>query len=706
MERISRFRGFVMMVLLVILLSVYGVRMYALQMKGAGNVVTNSSMNTSYTTVKGARGNILDRNGNTLVSNRASYNLVFNNFVIMSSENPNEALMRLVSLCEERGIEYIDHFPVSMERPYEYIHDEFSSSWKGYFQSYLADMSIDSDISAPRLVKKLRSYCKIPKEWSDDLARRVLGLRYELALRADITNLPSYIFIEDVSNEDLNAIMELSTPGLTAEASTVREYNTKCAAHVLGAMTKIGPDEWPEYREKGYSMDAEIGDSGFERAFEEYLHGTDGELVRTVDKNGAIIKEYYRVKPKAGSNVEVTLDQNLQIAAEEALAYYVENLRLTSVDQNGNPLPGHDAKGAAVVAIEVATGDVLACASYPTYDLSRFRESDYFNELNSDPLAPMFNRALQSSQAPGSVYKMVTATAGMENGVISRYSQILTQGRYTKYDGEYGPVCLLFANRGTTHGLIDVTQALQYSCNWFFYEVGDRLSNEALDATAKSFGLGEHTGVELSESIGQRANPETKEKLYEGVSGHWYAGDQLLAAIGQSENRFTPMQLASYTATIANKGTRYACTFLNRVVSSDYSTLIKENTPQVLSTVKMSKDTQEALFEGMNKVTKSDEGGVGTAVYYYTSGPDAWYRSHPDIQVCAKTGTAEHGSGGSPNGSFVCFAPMEDPQIAIAVYIEKAGQGGYGANVANAIMEVYFSGDVASDLVTNENRVS
>ena len=447
-------------------------------------------------------------------------------------------------------------------------------------------------------------------------------------------------------------------------------------------------------------MDAEIGADGFEKAFEEYLHGTDGELVRTVDKEGNVIREYYSKPPVAGNNVEVTLDLKLQTVAEEALAYYIENLRATGGIDEGTGM-GSDAEGGAVVALKVGTGEVLACASYPTYDLAHFREPEYYKELNSDPLTPMFNRALQMTQAPGSSYKMVTAVSGLENHVIGRYTEILTKGRYTKYDGEYGPMCLVYSRRGATHGVINVSQALQFSCNYFFYEVGDRLTSEQLDSTAKAFGLGEPTGVELYERTGQRANPETKKALYEGVSGNWYPGDKILAAIGQSENRFTPMQLASYVATIAAKGNRYACTFLSRVVSADYSTLVKEMAPQVLSTVKMSEETIGAVYDGMNAVTK----GGGTAVWYYMNMPGAWYQIHSDIEVCAKTGTAEHGSGGSPHGSFVCFAPMEDPEIAIAVYIQKAGQGGYGANIANAIMDAYFSGDKASDMVTYENRV-
>ena len=697
MERITRVRAIIMLSLFALLLTGYSVRMYAMQMLGAGDVVKKSSTYTYTTTVKADRGDIMDRNGNVLVSNRASYNLVFTNFVLMSSENPNQALLRLAELCEQQGIEYIEHFPVSEERPYTYIRDEFSSSWNDYFQSYLSYMEIDSDMSAPLLIRNLREIYKIPEEWTDHQARIVLGLRYELALRSEITNLPPYILIEDVSDEDLNTVMELNTPGLTAEASTVREYNTVYAPHILGSMTKISYVDWPEYRDKGYAMDDWVGASGFEAAFEEYLHGTDGQLVRTVDKKGNVIREYYSKLPVAGNNVEITLDLELQRVAEESLGYFIENLQAVGGVENG---AGRDADKGAVVAVEVGTGKVLACASYPSYDLTHFREPEYYNQLMEDERSPMFNRALQAAYPPGSAFKMVTAVAGLENHVIEPGSRITTKGIYTKYDGDQGPVCLIYSRHGENHGTINVSEALSKSCNYFFYEVGDMLDIDQLDQVAAGFGLGEATGIELGEEPGRRANPETKAKIYEGTNGNWNPGDQILAAIGQSENRFTPMQLASYAATLGARGTRYACTFLNRVVSADYSTLVKESQPEVLSTVEMQQSTLDAVYQGMSDATH-----YGTASMYYVIQENAWYKRHPDIEVCAKTGTAEHGSGGSNHGSFVCFAPMENPQIAIAVYIEKAGQGGYGANIANAIMEQYFSVDPASDSITYENRV-
>ena len=687
MERITRSRAFALLLIFAAILGIYSVRMYSMQVLGTGNVVRNSDTQTFYYTVKAARGDILDRNGNVLVSNQATYNLVFNNFVLSNSGDVNGNLLKLVQLCDKLDIDYIEHFPISDTRPYEYTLDQQSAAWQNYFKEYLSYMEIDSDISAPRLMEKLKKYCKIPKEWSDEDARRVLGLRYELALRTEITNLPSYIFIENVDDQSLNAISELNIPGLEPEASTIRVYNTKYAAHILGTMGKIDAENWPEYEAKGYPMDAYVGTSGFELAFEEELRGIDGQIARTVDKDGNVISEYYTKKPVAGNNVETTIDLNLQRIAEEGIAAEFQSMR----DNNGlygNGM-GADVEGGAVVVLDPNTGAVLACASYPTYDPDKYF-SDY-EQITQIEYQALYNRPLLATYPPGSIFKMSMATAALETGTIDRYTQIEDLGVFDKYDG-ISPMCLIYARRGVTHGYLTVDQALRDSCNYFFYELGDRMSIETTDQYAKAFGLGEPTGVELPEAVGHRANPETKAALYEGSSAKWYMGDQILAAIGQSEHAFTPMQMASYTATIANGGTRYACTFLERVVSADYATLVRENSPRVLSTVPMSKDTHEAIVQGMREVVTE-----GTASSYF------W--DYNTVEVCGKTGTAEHGSGGSNNGSFVCFAPMNDPKIAIAVYGEKAGEGGNLSNVAKPIMDAYFSADEARDMVTYENRL-
>ena len=684
MERITRFRAVIIMLVFCIIVGFFGFKLYSLQIIETGGSTDNTTTFTTYTRVKAARGDILDCNGNALVSNRASYDLVFNHYVILSSDSPNESLLQLLQLCQELEIEYIDHFPVTKERPFEYTLDEYSSQWQSYFQTYLANRSIDSDITAPLLMKRLRESYDIPEDWSDADARLVIGLRYELALRG-LTNLANYIFIEDADDKDLSTILELNTPGLNVESSTVREYNTEYAAHILGFVGAMNADQWEYYQNiDGYEMDAVVGQDGLEKAFEEELHGIDGLREDVVTTDGTVVSSRYLTEPQAGNNVEVSIDLTLQRAGEDALASLLSALRDPEQNSSGD---GADAEGGAVVAMEVKTGKVLVCASYPTYDLSRYFED--YEQIKSGDYNPLFNRALLATYPPGSTYKMSMTVAGIDSHTINSETTITDQGVYDEYDG-FRAYCLAYTNYGGTHGTITAAEALQDSCNYFFYVLGDMLSINTMDNTAKGFGLGESTGIELYEEVGYRANEETKARFYTGSDAIWYKGDQILASIGQSDNRFTPLQLCVYACTLANQGTRYRATFLNRIVSSDYSSLIEESAPEIMSTMTISDEAYQTYLEGMKLVSRS-----GTA--YQTFG-------YYPIDVAAKTGTAENHTG-SDNAAFVCFAPADDPQIAIAVYGEKAGHGSAAAGVAKAILDVYFDVDEIGDVTVYENQI-
>ena len=689
MERISRFRAVVLLVIIALILVFFSLRLFKLQIIETDGNTDNTTTYTTLTRVKAARGDILDRNGNILVGNRASYDLVFNHYVITSSDNTNESLYKLVKKCQELGIAYNDHFPITTTRPFEYTLDDYTTAWRGYFQSYLSERDIDSDITAPLLLDKLRERYKIPDEWTVEEARAVIGLRYEFDLRG-VAYLSNYVFIEDVSDENLSAIKELNIPGLMVESSTVREYHTKYAAHILGTMGAMDADDWAEYKEKGYAMDAVIGQSGFEAAFEDYLHGTDGTRVDVVDKNGTIISQYYANEydddgnvvgtknPKAGNNVETTLDLNIQIAAEDALSDVI--LWLQNPETNTEEA-GRDVEGAAVVVMKVKTGEILACASYPTYNPITYNE-DYDLILEQD-YDPLFNRAFHAAYPPGSSYKPCTLIAAMTTGKYTAGEIITDEGVFRTYEDQgFAPKCLVYTNYRITHGPIDAQTALEVSCNYFFYELGDRISSDALDSTAKALGLGEPTGIELDETLGYRSNAETKKLLYgDGLNSGYYTGNRILAAIGQDENRFTPMQLAVYTSTLANQGTRMKATFLSRVVSADYTSLVYDNQPQIVSQLEISDEIYKTYVEGMKAVIS---GSLGTARETMRG---------MDVAVAAKTGTAQTGMLGSDNGAFICFAPADDPEIAIVVYGEKAAHGSTLGQVAKAIIEVYFDGD-------------
>ena len=691
MERITKFRAQLLVIFFALVVVFFGFKLYDLQIVQTGGKTDNTTTFTTYTRVKASRGSILDTNGNVMVGNRASYDLQLNHYVLITADGTADYLYKLVKRCEEAGVTYTEHFPVSRERPFVYTLDQYNASWQSNFQEYLAWMGgLDSDISAPLLVQRLRERYELPATWTDEEARQVIGLWYEMNLRQCVGSLPNYIFLSDVSDQELSTIMELNIPGLMVEASTVREYHTEYAAHVLGFVGPMNAQQWEQYKDDpDYSMDSEIGQDGLEAVFEQYLHGVDGLREDTVTVSGELVSSRYLVEPKAGANVEVSLDINLQRAAEDAMAQIYADLR--SDPEND----GADCQGGAVVAMDVKTGQVLVCASYPTYDLSTYFEN-YQEILNAD-YGPLYNRALQGEYPPGSTYKMSMVVAGINNGYLTSQTEVYDQGVFNKYGPEFAPKCLLYTNSGMVHENVNAAKALQVSCNYYFYDMADKMALKDMDETAKNLGLGEPTGVELAENIGHRANEETKRQLYSGDKGEWFTGDQITAAIGQSDNRFTPMQLCVYASTLANRGTRYKATFLNRVVSDDYRELLYDNEVKIMSSFEINDDAYKAYTEGMYLVTQKTD-WTGTA--YST------FKDYP-ISVAAKTGTAENGiSEASAHGAFVCYAPLEDPQIAIAVYGERAGHGSYLAPIAKEIMDIYFDVDEIGDVVTYENKLS
>ncbi len=682
MERITRRRIGLVLLAFIVILGLFSTTLYNLQIIQTGGQADNTSTFTTLTRVKAARGNILDRNGNVLVSNRASFDLTLNHYVLISANGTNEYLYKLVKRCEALGIKYTEHFPISMERPFVYTLDNYNSSWQSYFQKYIAFMGrLDSDITAPLLVQTLRQRYNIPEEWTEEEARQVIGLRYELDLRRCVYSLSNFVVLEDASDEAKAAIIELNIPGLQVESSIVREYHTEYAAHILGYVGAVTKEQWEYYKNiEGYEMDALVGQAGIEAAFEEYLHGTDGWREDTVAKDGTLISSRYLTLPKAGSNVELTIDITLQGIAEESLGALLDDLRA------GNTA-GKDAEGGAVVAIDPKTGQILVCASNPSFDLSTYFEN--YNELLEAANSPLYNRALQGIYAPGSTYKMSTLIAGFQSGKYNSQSIIKDKGQFVL--GNFHANCLKWTNQHQTHGSINGAEALQYSCNYYFYEMGYNIPIETMDAVAKALGLGEKTGAELPESSGYRASPATKALLHGGED--FYPGNRILAAIGQDDNLFTPIQLCNYAATLANQGTRYKATFLKRVVASDFSSLLLESKAQIADHLNISDETYETYLDGMLRVT-SESGGTAYSVF----------KNYP-VEVAGKTGTAQIGTGIPANGSFVCFAPARNPEIAISVYGEKTASGAQMSKVAKAVLDKFFEIGTLGDTDIFENQL-
>lgn len=690
MERRARFRTGVFVAVILVIMALFTFRLYALQTSLTEEEIRTSNSLTIWTTVDAARGKILDRNGTVMVGNRASYNLIMIGYVFFNGPSPNESLLELLALCDELGIDVESDFPVSETRPYTYTLEDYSEAWQSYFRKFLTSRGWDPDMSAQNLMRNLREDYNIPGGLTEEEAYRLIAVRFELELRT-IEGMPldNYILARDISSENLAAVMELGVPGVLVETTTVREYNTTYAAHLLGHTGSMNAYEY-ENLYPDYAMDAVVGKEGVEYTFEKYLHGTDGLLETTILSTGEVLEQKYLATPEPGNNVELTIDLGLQMTAENALAQVIQDLQQNGV---GSKKEGKDADSGAVVVLDATNNEVLAMASYPTYDPARYNLD--FNELAEADGNPLLNHALQGLYPPGSIYKMVTAIAAMEFANVGAYYQVTDQGVFTKYELQgYAPACYIWRSSGRTHGTVNMMQALAVSCNYYFYEVGLQVATENVDYVAERLGLGEPTGIELYEETGTRANAETKAEIFAGTDmAAWVDGDKLQASIGQSLNSFTPLQMACYVSALANQGARYKATLLSRVVSWDYQDLILESQPEIASQLDMDEKTIACINEGM-KMTVSDYSGTANS-----------YLSDYPIAIAAKTGTAQHGSGGSDNASFVCYAPADDPQIAIAVYVEHGAQGGNLANVVRPILDAFFSQESKYETTYNENTV-
>ena len=639
-------------------LLLFAVVLYDAQiLHGGENRAKSISSNAASETVTASRGIITDRNGKVLVSNRLAYTLVFDRSGFADDAALNAAILRLVQLCEETGTGWNDTLPIG--RVGNFL--RYSNARSETFDKFIEKNDLTSGASGRQLLSELRELYHVDESLSEREARLIVGVRYELHSR------DSYTFAEDVSTEVLSLITDGRYEGVTIRTASARVYNTALAAHILGTIGPIWQEEWSSnedtgyvgYADKGYSMNDLVGKDGVEKAFESYLRGTDGRRLITTDETGKITGELYTREPQPGGTVALTLDIDLQADVEAALAATISGM----IDKDSNE------RGGAAAVVSVGTGEVLALASYPTYDLSTFNED--YDELVNDQRLPMFNRATQGIYAPGSTFKMVTAVAALESGIITPSSIIQDRGIYTYYKDPQ-PMCWIYSQTGSTHGRINVSQAITDSCNYFFYEVGRLTGIRTLDSYASQFGLGQSTGIEIGDSSGVLASPEWAESHDQ----EWTDGQTITAAIGQSYNLFTPLQLANYVATLVGGGDHYQAHLLKNVKAYDNSRLLYMYDDEPMNTVEISDSTLSAVTKGMHELTVS-----GSVAYAF---------ENCVVSAGAKTGSAQVGTD-IANGVFVAYAPYEKPEIAVAIVIEKGGSGAALANTAVEIINSWFS---------------
>lgn len=676
-----------------VLLTVYIVALYKLQIiegekyyeESRNNMVTTS-------TVTAARGNILDRNGRTLVTNKSSYDLTINTDELFPSDDSvdsNAVILKLVNMIRDYGDDYIDDLPITKSPPFEF--ENVTEQDQARLDAYMERNNVKENASAVEILSSMRERYDIDSNYTAEEARIIAGVRYAINVRY-LINTSDYIFVKDADMKLIATLRENNIEGINIKESYVREYSTSAAAHILGYTGAMSDSDYAKYADQDYSADATVGKDGAELAFEKYLHGTNGTVRTTSSSDGTVISKEYTKEPEPGNNVYLTIDIALQEAAELALENGVASIQ-AKIDAKKEQLIASGSytekqdqiDGAAVVVVNVKTGEPLAIANWPTYDPSQLLEN--YNEILEAANTPLYNRALLGTYAPGSTFKPCTAIAALTEGVINTGTLIECRGQYTRY-AQYGyaPYCWIYTqnNQKLTHGYLNVTGAIQNSCNIFFYSAGHDLGIDKMDKYAALFGLGESTGIELPESTGNMANAKNHEEL---TGEAWSIGHTMQAAIGQSDSLFTPLQLAEYCAAIANNGERHSASILKSVRSYSYGENVYEREDEVLSKVESPQYNWDAVQEGMRLVGKST-----LSDYTMTS-------------VAAKTGTAQKGESVANDAIFICYAPFDDPEIAMAIVVQKGSAGSNCAVIAQEILEAYFSMKSATDITDVEGEL-
>lgn len=679
----GRVAGLVILILL--LLTVYLVALYKLQIiEGEANYNRSSELTNTERVVTAARGNIYDRYGRTLVSNEETYNLKIDTDKLFANDDPNSVILELVHMVQGYGDEYTDDLPITMTPPFEYDPD-MTAIQRTMLDAYYVRQEIDPNSTAVELMSYMRTRYNIDNSYSAEEMRIIAGVRYSINVRYAV-NTAAYVFVEDASMKLISSIMENKLVGIEVERAYSRKYGTEYAAHILGYTGLMTQEEYEKYSLLNYSTDAMVGKDGVEYAFENYLHGKDGKVIETKNSAGTVLATVYEEEPEPGNHVYLTIDSVLQEQTERILANGVSILKQDIAQKRAEGTARGDYNvdlkdeitGAAAVVVNVKTGEPLAMASWPTYNVATILE-DYQDLLEAEN-APLFNRPLMGTYAPGSTFKPCTAIAALTMGIVNTEDKIKCEGVYTRYAAEgYAPECWIWNSTKDhlTHPEENVTIAIRDSCNYYFYSIGNFLGVDDLGRFAADFGLGEYSGIELVEAKGNMSN-QANHMDYAGTE--WRIGDTLQAAIGQSDSVFTPIQMAEYCATVANSGTRYSASILKSIRNYDYSEKLYDREPTVMSTVESAEYNWAAVHEGMWEVLND---------YINEKNVNVWVDC--PWRVAGKTGTAQKGEGIQNDGIFMCYAPYKDPEVAIFVVVERGGAGADVQFIARHIMDAYIT---------------
>lgn len=640
-------------------------------LNGASYREQSNTRLTRESTLKAARGQVLDKTGNILITSSMTFGVELYKTKI-DDNTLNNTILNIIQLLEKYNITYPDSFPIDINK-FEYTIDgDELAKWK-------ATNKFKEDITAEQAFYKFKDKYSIENDNIND-ARKIMSIRYEITKKG-YSSTKSIKIADDIPREAVSEFYESSEkfPGINIVVEPQRKYTSgTLASHILGYAAKISDKEY-ETRKDTYSNDDIIGKTGIEYVFEEYLKGKNGTKQIDMAVDGTSTAEYISKEAVAGSNVILTIDSNLQQITEKTLAANIEKIR------SGGFGKVYNAKGGSCVVMNVNTGEILAMASYPDYDPSLFVNgisTEDWNKYNNNSLHPLVNKATQVSYSPGSTFKMVTAIAGLESNVITTKEKINDVGVYRKYGIAMN--CWYYTDYHVGHGYLNVTDAIKHSCNYFFYETGDRMGIDTLVKYAKYFGLGGKTGIELpSETSGILASKD----VAQSYGNNWNPGDTLNAAIGQGYNEFTPTQMAKYISILVNGGKHVDVSLVKSIQNVDGTEVSKDEIENFVNqklginstdyeNLNINQSNIDSVLEGTRSVT-SESGGTAYNIF-----------KDFNIEVGGKTGSAE--AGNDVNAWFVGFAPFNNPEIAIVVMVENGGHGNYVAEAVRDIMAEYF----------------
>ena len=627
-----------------------------------------ATRSTSYTvTTDATRGEILDVNGNGMVVNTTHYKIVIDK-LYADEATLDRTVLSLIDIMQKTGEKWEDTLPIEISSDGSFAYKKgFEDEVKNLLSEDFLDM--DENTSAVDCFDELVKRYKITDDYTDKELKNIVSVRYNMELTG-YSNSNPYIFAEDISRDTVSAVSENTqgVSGVDVQTYKIRSASdADLAPHILGALGSITEEEYEQLSEenKGYSLDDEIGKFGIELAFEDELKGEGGTKIIKRNSDGTIVDTVETIDAQPGNTVYLTIDSDLQKVAVKSLAENIKSAKeqgkseQKTYNEDGH---GEDCETGAVVMLSVKDFSVLASASFPTYDLNKYSEyGDYYVKLAEDKNSPMYNRAFVGSFACGSVYKPCVAGGALEEGIIKADTEI-----YCKQNYDYYPTNIVKCMH--YHGNENVTGAIAQSCNYFFAETGRLLGIDTMYLYAEKFGLGEYTGVEIEESKGFLAGRD---------STTWRAGNTVQAAIGQSDNAFTPLQLATYTATIANDGVRLKTHVVNKITNYERTEVLQDYTkPVEVDNCGISQKNLDIVQNSMLEVTQNEDGTAYSMFGNYK------------VKVAAKTGTAEN--SGSDHTTFICYAPYDDPEVAVSVVIEHGVKGKYSMQVAKDLLDAYF----------------